>query len=274
MNCKKCGNLLDETSTVCAKCREVILKNDDTSLNVENKTFDIVTPLVNTDTETKLENKPVISFKDQIQMLLNNKKFVSIVGILLLILVAWRGIDYLNKEDRTETLITLKEKDNLKFTIDGNDYYLGEKISSLKKNKLIYENGYVESNDYILSDSITVYPFYYEDTPVFLGALYCSSEENCKYDDAVLIKANFYQNSNVLIDDFLRIGLTYEEVKEKYGKEDGEFYQDESFLVWTFGEEGKIGNPYYLVKFNSNERVEEIRIGVWWYEDEYEYTLD
>lgn len=274
MNCKKCGNLLDETSIVCAKCGEVILKNDDTSLNVENKTFDIVTPLVNTDTETKLENKPVISFKDQIQMLLNNKKFVSIVGILLLILIAWRGIDYLNKEDRIETLITLKEKDNLKFTIDGNDYYLGEKISSLKKNKLIYENGYVESNDYILSDSITVYPFYYEDTPVFLGALYCSSEENCKYDDAVLIKANFYQNSNVLIDDFLRIGLTYEEVKEKYGKEDGEFYQDESFLVWTFGEEGKIGNPYYLVKFNSNERVEEIRIGVWWYEDEYEYTLD
>ena len=76
------------------------------------------------------------------------------------------------------------------------------------------------------------------------------------------------------LDDFLRIGLTYEEVKEKYGKEDGEFYQDESFLVWTFGEGGKIGNPYYLVKFNSNERVEEIRIGVWWYEDEYEYTLD
>lgn len=274
MNCKKCGNLLDETSTVCEKCGEVILKNDDTSLNVENKTFDIVTPLVNTDTVTNVENKSVITFKDQIQMLLNNKKFVSIVGILLLILVAWRGIDYLNKEDRTETLITLKEKDNLKFTIDGNDYYLGEKISSLKKNKLIYENGYVESNDYILSDSITVYPFYYEDTPVFLGALYCSSEENCKYDDAVLIKANFYQNSNVLIDDFLRIGLTNEEVKEKYGKEDGEFYQDESFLVWTFGEEGKIGNPYYLVKFNSNERVEEIRIGVWWYEDEYEYTLD
>ena len=40
------------------------------------------------------------------------------------------------------------------------------------------------------------------------------------------------------------------------------------------GDDGKIGEPYYLLRFNSSGRLEEIRIGVWWYEDEYEYTLD
>ena len=89
-----------------------------------------------------------------------------------------------------------------------------------------------------------------------------------------MIKANFYKKSNVIIDDFLKIGLSYDEVKEEYGKEDGKFYQDNSFLVWSFKEEGKIGNPYYLIKFNSKEKVEEIRIGVWWYEDEFSNTVD
>lgn len=207
----------------------------------------------------------------------NNKKVKKIIifGVLVLIVVAIViGVAFfLNREERTETLTEIDESDKVKFMLGEEEFYLGETVSSLKKKGLTYEDDLIRDTDYIVSDSIAVYPFYYEGEAVLLGALYCPTEENCKYDDAVLIKANFYENVDVVVDEYIKTGLYYDDIKDEYGKKDGKFYQDKEFYVWTFGEDGKIGEPYYLLRFNSSEKLEEIRIGVWWYEEEFEFTV-
>lgn len=201
-------------------------------------------------------------------------KYIFLVIILVLLVVGGGfAYNFLTKEDRTETLTEISKSDKTMFVIGEEKFYLGETVSSLKKKGLSYEDNLIKDTDYIVSDSIAVYPFYYEGEAVFLGALYCPSEENCKYDDAVLIKANFYDDADVIVDETIKIGMYYDEIKDEYGKKDGKFYQDKDFYVWTFGDDGKIGEPYYLLRFNSSERLEEIRIGVWWYEEEFEYTV-
>lgn len=201
-------------------------------------------------------------------------KYIFIVLILALLVVGGVFVyNFLTKEDRTETLTEISKSDKTMFMLGEEEFHIGDTVSELKKKGLSYEDNLIKDTDYIVSDSIAVYPFYYEGEAVFLGALYCPSEENCKYDDAVLIKANFYDNANVLVDETIKIGMYYDEIKDEYGKKDGKFYQDKDFYVWTFGDDGKIGEPYYLLRFNSSERLEEIRIGVWWYEEEFEYTV-
>lgn len=206
-----------------------------------------------------------------------NKKIVKyffIVLILALLVVGGVFVyNFLTREDRTETLTEISKSDKTMFMLGEEEFHIGDTVSELKKKGLSYEDNLIKDTDYIVSDSIAVYPFYYEGEAVFLGALYCPSEENCKYDDAVLIKANFYDDADVLVDETIKIGMYYDEIKDEYGKKDGKFYQDKDFYVWTFGDGGKIGEPYYLLRFNSSERLEEIRIGVWWYEEEFEYTV-
>ena len=55
-------------------------------------------------------------------------------------------------------------------------------------------------------------------------------------------------------------------------------YQDEELLVWTFGEKGKVGTPYYVLRFDNNSfladgEITEIRMGIWWYEEEYKHSV-
>ena len=202
-----------------------------------------------------------------------NKKIVIVLILALLVVVGVFVYNFLTKEDRTETLTEISKSDKTMFMLGEEEFHIGDTVSELKKKGLSYEDNLIKDTDYIVSDSIAVYPFYYEGEAVFLGALYCPSEENCKYDDAVLIKANFYDNADVVIDETIRIGMYYDDIKDEYGKKDGKFYQDKDFYVWTFGDDGKIGEPYYLLRFNSSGRLEEVRIGVWWYEEEFEYTV-
>ena len=201
-------------------------------------------------------------------------KYIFIVLILALLVVGGVFVyNFLTKEDRTETLTEISKSDKNMFMLGEEKFHIGDTVSELKKKGLSYEDNLIKDTDYIVSDSIAVYPFYYEGEAVFLGALYCPSEENCKYDDAVLIKANFYDDADVVVDETIKIGMYYDEIKDEYGKKAGKFYQDKDFYVWTFGDDGKIGEPYYLLRFNSSGRLEEIRIGVWWYEEEFEYTV-
>lgn len=293
MICKKCNHRNSDNDLFCRNCG-ASLKDEATLgqeiVNVDTKKIEPIVETTKVDqigVEPKITNvlptKEVVKNNDLTNTV--NKKFnikewftkykkiiFIIFGFLLIVGVVLVFVFVLNREDRNETLGNLKEKNRLMFTVDDNEYYLGQKVSILEENGLSYNDNYIKDTDYIINDSITVYPFYFDNKAIFLGALYCSGTENCKYDDAILIKANFYDNSNVVIDDFLKIGTSYDDIKEEYGKEDGEFYQDEELLVWSFGEE--VGDPYYLLRFNSSKKVEEIRIGVWWYEEEYDYTID
>lgn len=216
----------------------------------------------------------------------NNKKMfvaiVIIVGVfsilaLVLFLSAIRG----NGDDkkRSETLVNLGKNEYLKFTLGEDEFYIGDKISTYRSKNYSYDERYIDENAKVKSDSIMSQTFYNElDDAQFLGAMYCPAGNDCDYDDTKLIKANFYKDSNVVVNGKLKFGMTYNDVVRLYGEEDGTFYQDSELLVWTFGEKGKIGEPYYILRFDNGGiwslgDLYEIRIGVWWYEGEYEHTV-
>lgn len=199
--------------------------------------------------------------------------------LIFVILIGYLVISLIFKEDRTKTLVEIEKDDKLKFVIDEKEYYIGDVTKKYLDDGLNYNsNSQIQSG--ILSDSIALQGFSDNDNnPLFLSALYCSEEETCNYDESVVVKINFYKNSDVVVDDFLKFGLTYEEVRKKYGKEDGEFSQNEEYLIWTFDDEGEIGEPYYMLRFDDSysskekSKLVDIRIGVWWYPEEFEYTV-
>jgi len=262
MNCTKCGQPIQSGYLFCNNCGALVDVNAN-SANVVNQPVNNYMPPV--------ESKPKKNIlKEIVLWIRKNQKIcagIIIVGLVLAIIIV------LTQEKRSETLMELEKDSHMQFAFGEEKYYLGQDAKALNKKGITYQNGEISDNDFIPGDSITVYPFYLGDKPIFLGALYCPLEDKCKYEDAILIKANFYERSNVVINDFLQIGMSYDEIKEKYGKEDGKFYQDENVLVWAFGEKGKIGQPYYLLGFNSYDDLEEIRVGIWWYPEEFEYTV-
>lgn len=238
MNCKNCGASLSNNMLFCSQCGQKATQS----------------------------NKSLFSR-------LKNKKFLSIVIICLFALALIIILYNLLKPERSETLMSMPKNDYYKFTINGKDYFLGDKITSLKSN-LNYDTNF---KDIVYSDSISTRAFFNSDgKEQFLAAVYCSKDNDCAHDDTVLVKANFYDNTPVVVNDFIKKGVTYEEVVEEYGKENGYFYQDEEMLVWAFG--NKIGDPYYILRFDnssifSSNDIIEIRIGVWWYGEEYQHTV-
>lgn len=200
---------------------------------------------------------------------IKTKKIINLVVISALIFVLTIFIYIWLKPKRKEILMSLPQNNYYKFTINNQEYFLGQKVLDLKKT-LNFEQNFT---DIVYSDSISIRSFFNNDEEQFLGAVYCASENNCKHDDSVLVKVNFFENAFVTVNDFIKRGVTYEKIVEKYGKESGTFYQDKNILVWSFG--NKIGDPYYLLKFNNyfNKAIIDIRIGVWWYDEEYEQTV-
>lgn len=211
---------------------------------------------------------------------LKKHKKVVIIGIAILIVVIV-GVVFLlkpGKSQRAKTLMNLDQDSHLKFTLNGEDFYLGDTALTYQQKNYTYEDDYLTEEDTIAKDSISVHSFYHDDKEQFLGALYCAKNEDCKYEDSILIKANFYEDSNVIIDDYIQFGMKYQDIVDKYGKEDGKFYQGSNLLVWTFGEKGKIGEPYYVLRFDDSGlfatgKLIDIRIGVWWYNGEYEQVV-
>lgn len=210
----------------------------------------------------------------------NNKKiflFCSIIALFLIVVVLFFVLN--SKNQRSETLTNLEKSDYLKFSLDGNTFYLGDKVSDYRLKKYSYDETYLSEDAHVASDSIISQTFYNEQEDAqFLGALYCKEGSNCSYEDTVIVKINFYEESDVIVNDYIKFGMKYDDIVKKYGKEDGQFYQDSELLVWTFGEKGKIGEPYYILRFDnsgwfSTGKLIEIRIGVWWYEGEYEHTV-
>lgn len=210
---------------------------------------------------------------------LDNKKLLIIGGVLIVALGALFLLMSKGPGKRAKTLMNLEQNEYQKFKIGDQEFYIGKDVPTYKSKGLSYIDDYISDEDRVIADSIAPYVFYIDGKPMFYGSLYCASTKECKYDDTILIKINFYRDSNVIVNDFIKYGMKYDEVVEKYGKEDGAFYMDETALVWAFGEKGKIGEPYYILKFDSGglfsfySGLSEIRMGVWWYEGEYERTI-
>ena len=253
MKCSKCGAIVDEKCQKCMFCGTTIQQEE---IQIDYQTI------------------------NEKANLLKKYKYVF-AGIIILLVIIIVVIVNLNKpktNERAEVLLNIEKTNYLKFTLSDKEFYLGEKVSSYKKNGYSYEDQYMRDESYVESDSIAIYNFYNNNEAKFLGAFYCAETEKCKYDDSILIKINFYEESDVVIDDFIKYGIKYDKIVEKYGKEDGTFYQDENLLVWTFGEKGKIGNPYYILRFDydsflSDGELIEIRMGIWWYDEEYDHTV-
>lgn len=253
MFCGSCGGKLDSNG-LCSNCAQQVMTQ----------------PVVET---VPKENKN------------NNKKIIIIVAAIGVILVALLVFLFFfnnsNGDDkkRSETLVNLGKNEYLKFTLGEDEFYIGDKISTYRSKNYSYDERYIDENAKVKSDSIMSQTFYNElDDAQFLGAMYCPAGNDCDYDDTKLIKANFYKDSNVVVNGKLKFGMTYNDVVRLYGEEDGTFYQDSELLVWTFGEKGKIGEPYYILRFDNGGiwslgDLYEIRIGVWWYEGEYEHTV-
>lgn len=260
MICEKCGKELGEDSTVCKDCSS----KEETKLETVSET-----------------NEGVKDSKSAKKNFKLNSKYIMVVGCVVVLAFVFFFVYKNNSKpnkNRSKVLLNLEKEKQLKFTLDEQEFYIGDKISSYQEKGYDYTNIMVDDDDLIPSDSISIQTFYNKNKASFLGALYCSSSEACKYEDTIMVKINFYKNSKVLVDDYLKIGMKYEEVVKKYGKEDGKFYQDDTYLVWALGEKGKIGQPYYLLKFDTNSllpsnAITEIRIGVWWYDGEYEHTI-
>jgi len=77
----------------------------------------------------------------------------------------------------------------------------------LKSNDLYYESN--SDDSYIESDSVVLENFYFDNKVKFLGAIYCGEDKKCSYDNSILLKANFYSKSDVVIDDFIKIGTKF-----------------------------------------------------------------
>ena len=48
---------------------------------------------------------------------------------------------------------------------------------------------------------------------------------------------------------------------KKLGKEDSHNANNPDYLVWCLGEEGQVGEPYYMLHFNYGN-LDEIQIGI------------
>ena len=263
MLCTKCGYETTEKESFCGKCGTKIVSTD---FEVENLEGSIVSEVDNPSTKTGFDK---------------SKKVLKIILVILILAIVVAGIIFsiyfFMKPDRKEILLNLDRNKYVKFKLDDQYYYIGDDVSKLNKNKITYDTGF--GKDIVYSDSISTRSFYNENKKLlFLGALYCSSKDNCSHNDTMLVKANFYPDSKVVVNEYIKFGMDYDDVVEKYGKEDGIFYQDEELYVWTFGD-GEIGDAYMILRFEtgglfSSGGINEIRLGVFWYEGESDHIIE
>lgn len=277
MLCSKCGNDVPSTDKFCSKCGnkiEIIEQNQTNQQSVVNPAQTQVTPVVNS-----LEN--VTNTPNIVEKPKNSKKLLfiilgGVVGLVVLILLIVLIVN-LVKPDRAETLTNIEKNKNVSFKIDDKEFYIGDRVNKLRDNGYVYDTNF--GQDIVYSDSISTRTFANEeDKDMFLGALYCSNKEDCKHSETVLVKANFYEDSDVIVNNYVKFDMSYEEIVEKYGKEDGRFYQDQELYVWTFDDKNEVGSPYMVLRFDEGGwfswgGINEIRLGVFWYDGEYEHIV-
>lgn len=245
MFCNNCGNFIGDEE-VCKRCKNIIKLSVPRQKNFPSNRFNNISLFKN--------------------------KYIFIIGVLILIFV---GFMIFNSERRVNIMKNMDQNSKLKITIDNVDFYLGDSVSSYLDKGYDYKKNNLSV---IAPDSIILQPFYKDDNQKFLATLYCADNKECEYNDAQIIKINFYSQKNIVINDLIKLNTSYDEIVEKYGKETGKYYQDNNILVWSLGN-GKIGEPYFALKFKKSYLygkmlVSDIRIGIWWYEGEYEHVIE
>lgn len=249
MFCSNCGNKLDGNEYFCPNCGNNISNSMPKKIHFKASDLSI----------TKKIRK------------INKRYFLLIIPIILILI----GLLFI-MNNRRNILNNIEQDEKLKITFNDIEFYLGDKTNSYIEKGYSYNPDNIDIDSYVTGDSISIQPFYYNNKRLFLATLYCPNSKKCDYDNTLLIKMNFYENANVVIDDTIKYGTYYSQIVKKYGKETGRFYQDENMLVWSLGT-GKIGEPYFIIKFASSyfsdKKVEEIRVGIWWYKDEFEHTV-
>ena len=278
MKCEKCGSELTPSNPICPNCghentEEVPtpIANPEYNSNASS-VINTQVPIENHSNElSSNDHQKNLNLKNILNFIQRKKSIFIIVGIVLIIILC---LLIFGKKNRAEMISNIEIDNKTKFTLNGNEFHLGEKLSSLTEKELYFSSN--QKDTFLVNDSIALESFYYKNKSAFIGAIYCGESNKCTYENSVLLKANFYEKNEVVIDDFIKVGTKYDDIVEKYGSETGTFYQDKDILVWSFGK--KIGDPYYLLKFDRSSvlptnKVSEIRIGIWWYDGEYEHTI-
>ena len=234
------------------------------------------TPTTEAVEEPKVEEKPKKDFSKLKKII----KIVVILSVVIAIIVGavLGGIKiYQQATKETKKVESLTEIKNKKgnFMIVDDELRVGGTYKDLKKAGYEFDSRYISEDDVISYDMIYVQTVLKDGKEQFLGMFYCGNKEGCKYEDTVLLKVTFFANTNYLVADVISSSSTYEAIKEKFGKEKGYFKEDSTYYIWTFGEAGQIGEPYYMIKFDNgwSKSVKEVRVGVWWYEGEYKHTV-
>ena len=303
MLCPDCNTEINEEDLICPSCNKKLDHiNQDTTLPAEfSLPVDSSLPVEDTVPAPPVSQSvpaptltpeplpaitaPAVTIEENTQpqpiknKISKNKKLIITILIIILAIIGLFFISRLfNGNDRSRVLVDIKPNEYSKFTIDGESFYIGSKSSSYKEKGYTYEDAKSNYSDYVVGDSLIPRTFNKDGRAMFFGAIYCPNSDRCSYDDTILAKANFYKDSKVVVNDYIKYGMTYDEITKKYGKETGKFYQDDGLLVWDFGDHGKIGNPYYILRFDkgglfSTGGLIDIRMGVWWYDGEYDYTI-
>lgn len=270
MVCSKCGENYPDTYKFCPKCgnkSEILGQSGVNQQYVGNLTQSQVVPVVD---PISKENK-CVGKSNKILIIVGGIVLAIVVVIVMIIL----GINLL-KPDRQEILTTIDKSKYVSFKLDDKIYYIGDMINKLSADGIDYDTNF--GQDIVYSDSISTRTFSNEKDVLFLGALYCSFKDDCKHSDTILVKANFYEDSDVVVNDFIKFGIDYDDVVEKYGKEDGRFYQDQELYVWYLDDKKDVGSPYMVLRFDEGGffswgGINEIRLGVFWYEGESDYIV-
>lgn len=264
MFCSDCGKRIDVNVDFCPECGFKIVKKQVVSdvIHINSNELKPLTVSEQLAVKNPLPNL-VKKFKT---FIVNNKKQVIIVGMIVLIFII--GIITFNA-----VMKGIRSKDEFyKFTINKETFYIGRKSSYYVNKGYTYMDQHYDKSNLIVPDGFIPYSFYHNNLAVMLVALHCDSDKNCSYSDATVVKINFYENiGEVIFSDFIKIGTSYDDIIAKLGKEDGKFYMKNSELVWAKNK-GEVGTPYYILGFQQ-KKVTSMKIGIWWYEGEYEHSV-
>ena len=197
----------------------------------------------------------------------NNKTIIIVICFIIFSFLVLGIYGLILKKNRVNKEV---ETNYYLFKLDNQTFEIGLSVSEILKKGYSIDNTSLHKEELEYGEIMPILIKKNDDAQLY-GLVYCDKEK-CNDSNNKLIKMNFYNNSNVELLGNITYGTEKEKTLEQLGKQDGKFYLDSNYLAWAFYDKGTIGTPYYILEF-ADGKVSDIRIGLWWYEDEYEYTI-